>query len=279
MAVKTSMAPYHHGDLRNALVAAALSRIETTGADAFSLREAAKDVGVSANAAYRHFADKDALLTAAAAVGFQALSEEMQRAMAAPPSARSPAEGRLRAVGRAYVAFALARPHLFQLMFTDRGAACLTVERATHGPTPGEVLAGALDEFAADGGVAPGCRGGAALQAWVVAHGFAMLALNGPFTLWDDGTREQALESALDLLIAGLRVSPPGAPSQASPEAPRASQAAATPVQGPERGESRARPLGHDHPCAAVDGADRSPESASAIDRSACPRRKEECAQ
>lgn len=62
---------YHHGDLRNALVASAVRLIETSGTSSFSLREAAREVGVSANAAYRHFDDKSALMTAVAAFGFR----------------------------------------------------------------------------------------------------------------------------------------------------------------------------------------------------------------
>jgi AcrR family transcriptional regulator len=199
------MAHYHHGDLRNALVAAAVQRVETQGAEGFSLREAARDVGVSANAAYRHFADKGALMAAVATVGFEALSAELQRALDAPHPALSAGGSALKAVGRAYVAFALARPHLFQLMFTDRGATCLDVEAAMQGPPPGVLLGRALDLLAAEGGVAPDRRATAAMDTWALAHGFATLALNGPPALRHEPTRRQALDAALDVLLAGLR--------------------------------------------------------------------------
>lgn len=199
------MAQYHHGDLRNALVAAALQRVEAQGGEGFSLREAARDVGVSANAAYRHFEDKGALLAAVATVGFEALSAELQRALEAPHRERSAGESQVKAVGRAYVTFALARPHLFQLMFTDRGASCLDVEAAMQGPPPGVLLGQALDVLAAEGGVAPDRRATAAMDAWVVAHGFATLALNGPPALRDDTARGQVLEAMLEFLLAGLR--------------------------------------------------------------------------
>jgi len=119
---------YHHGDLRNALVASAVRLIEQGGEAAFSLREAARDVGVSANAAYRHFDDKTALLTAAAAGGLERLSALMQAAMdrAGKSGGReSLAIARFRAVGRAYVEFALAHPELFRLMFSGSGVECL----------------------------------------------------------------------------------------------------------------------------------------------------------
>lgn len=221
------MAPYHHGDLRNALVAAALARVEAKGADAFSLREAAKDVGVSANAAYRHFAAKDALLTAVAARGFGALSAKMAEAIAALPVEANTGEGQLRAVGRAYVVFAHARPHLFQLMFTDHGAACFAIEHTAQGPTPGELLTQVIDRLAAVGGVAPERRVGAALNLWVAAHGFAMLALNGPTSGWDELTREQAFEGVLDLLVAGLR-----APTARGGEMPNLDLGPPTPERG-----------------------------------------------
>jgi AcrR family transcriptional regulator len=73
---------YHHGDLRNALVASAVRLIEASGTSSFSLREAAREVGVSANAAYRHFDDKSALMTAVAAFGFRQLATQMVGAMA-----------------------------------------------------------------------------------------------------------------------------------------------------------------------------------------------------
>jgi AcrR family transcriptional regulator len=79
---------YHHGDLRNALVASAVRLIEASGPGAFSLREAAREVGVSANAAYRHFDDKSALITAVAADGFARLAERMRRAMASASAGR-----------------------------------------------------------------------------------------------------------------------------------------------------------------------------------------------
>jgi AcrR family transcriptional regulator len=199
------MARYHHGDLHNALVAAAVRTVEAKGAEGFSLREVARDVGVSANAAYRHFEDKDALLAAVATVGFEALSTDMQRALDAPPRRQTAGEAALVAVGRAYVAFALARPHLFRLMFTDRGTSCLQVEATMQGPTPGVLLRQALDVLAAEGRVAAGRQGTDAMDAWVVAHGFAMLALNGPPALRDEAMRDQALGAALDTLLAGLR--------------------------------------------------------------------------
>jgi AcrR family transcriptional regulator len=72
---------YHHGDLRNALISSAVRLIERRGEASFSLREAARDVGVSANAAYRHFEDKSAVLAAVAAGALEQFARPMLEAM------------------------------------------------------------------------------------------------------------------------------------------------------------------------------------------------------
>ncbi len=104
---------YHHGNLKASLIEAGLAALAHTEADDLSLRQLAKDVGVSANAAYRHFEDKDALLVAMAAEGFRRFTRTQQDAAAGVAHA----EDRLKASGQAYVAFALSHPALYRLMF------------------------------------------------------------------------------------------------------------------------------------------------------------------
>ena len=146
---------YHHGDLRNPLISSAVRLIEQGGEAAFSLREAARDVGVSANAAYRHFDDKSALLTAAAAGRLEQLANRMLKAMdraAESERKEKPAIARFKAVGRAYVEFAMAHPELFRLMFSGSGVACLTSAAAgVATPTPWKLLGRSLDALVADG--------------------------------------------------------------------------------------------------------------------------------
>jgi AcrR family transcriptional regulator len=104
-------------------VASAVRLIETSGTSSFSLREAAREVGVSANAAYRHFDDKSALMTAVTAFGFRQLATQMVGAMASAAGGRAkrPASvARFKAVGRAYVEFAVAHPELFRVMCARR---------------------------------------------------------------------------------------------------------------------------------------------------------------
>src|SRR5690242_16682619 len=110
---------YHHGDLRNALVAATLKLVAKGGVEGFSLREAARAVGVSPAAAYRHFADRSALLKAVAHEGLARLAGTMEEAVASAPGAPgSPARAaaELRALGVAYVEFAVANASHFRVM-------------------------------------------------------------------------------------------------------------------------------------------------------------------
>src|SRR5947209_8158306 len=99
---------YHHGNLGPALIAAARDLLDEDGPGAVSLREAARRVGVSATATYRHFADKDHLLAAVAAEGYREFSEKLR--------ASAPGKGFV-AMGAAYIEFALDHPGLFRLMF------------------------------------------------------------------------------------------------------------------------------------------------------------------
>lgn len=104
---------YHHGDLKNVLLGAALAAVEREGPEAVSLRELAARLGVSRAAPYRHFADRDELLAAVAAHGFEALIEVYECALAGPGDARA----RLRNGLRGYLEFAARRPGLHALMF------------------------------------------------------------------------------------------------------------------------------------------------------------------
>ncbi len=200
---------YHHGDLRNSLVEEAVRLIEREGLDAFSLREVARRVGVSANAAYRHFEDKDALLAAVAARGLGVLARRMREAIESVSTrgAGPRAIAHFRATGRAYVAFALAKPELFRVTFA-RGAITPDDERCENGElSPYALLSGCLDALVAVGVLAPARRPGAELKAWTVVHGYASLALGGgPLASLEP------LEDVLDFVVDGIV----GAPSRRS---------------------------------------------------------------
>src|ERR1700686_452365 len=105
--------PYHHGNLREALLQGAVRVIAESGPAAFTLREVARRTGVSHNAPYRHFRDKDALLAAVATEGFRKLTQAMRAAGAQPANALD----KLKQSGLAYVHFAVRNPEHFTVMF------------------------------------------------------------------------------------------------------------------------------------------------------------------
>src|SRR5580692_12343276 len=106
-------ATYHHENLRETLLAAAISLIGEVGPTAFTLREVARRAGVSHNAPYRHFPDREDLLAAVAAQGFRELNQAMLEAVRHQRSS----VGRLKRAGLAYVDFALRRSEHFTVMF------------------------------------------------------------------------------------------------------------------------------------------------------------------
>lgn len=160
---------YHHGDLRSALIEAGLKALETTDPNELSLRQLAREVGVSATAVYRHFPDKRALLGALADAGVAMLYADQK---AASDSAGGGAAG-FAATGRAYVRFAIAHPGLFRLIFTHAELA--------GGPELGDNPAGRLlreNAQALSGGDVEEARR-IVIRSWAIAHGLAMLILDG----------------------------------------------------------------------------------------------------
>ncbi len=160
---------YHHGDLRSALIEEGLKRLSEGQADDISLRELARNVGVSATAVYRHFPDKAALLGALAAVGDERLSEAFATAMAKV----KPGREAFNAMGRAYVRFALANPSLFRMMMSPAsGKAHQSSSRGRQMLVEGiqEMSGGRIDKAQAE------ILG---LRAWSIVHGLAMLMLDG----------------------------------------------------------------------------------------------------
>ena len=166
---------YHHGALRAALIDAAEALLREQGLEAFKLRECARRAGVSHAAPAHHFRDARGLLSACAAAGFERLADAMQANLARQPGAD--AAGRLRAVGQAYVDFALANRALFQLMFRrDRlDPADPALQRA--GRRTGDLLRQSIDGLIAERGLAPAERGRRILLAWSLVHGYATLVL------------------------------------------------------------------------------------------------------
>lgn len=172
--------PRPRGAVRPALVAAGLELARSGGPDAVVLREVTRMVGVVPNAAYRHFADRDALLVA---VRDEAVKEFAQRMAArmdqvrAGPRTPTGARLRLRAVGQAYIEFARTEPHLFDTAFAapDHPGS----GEAADGPTPLDLLQQALDDVAGAGIMSPDRRPAVEYPIWASVHGLAVL-LRGP---------------------------------------------------------------------------------------------------
>lgn len=191
---------YHHGDLREALIEAGLELTRAGGADGLGLRDAARRVGVSANAVYRHFADRDALLTAVAERVQQQVADRMLDPDAAPPVS---ARARLRAVGLGYIGFALREPGWFDLAFGRPGALQERIDPARV-PAPFAALSAALDALVADGSLDAARRPGAEWPCWSAVHGFALLALGGPLRGEPAEIVQAAASRTVDVAIAGL---------------------------------------------------------------------------
>src|SRR3954451_16431392 len=137
---ETSRAPatlrsrYHHGNLRQALIDTGLQVTRTGGPAALTLRELARRLGISPNAVYRHFADRDTLLAAVKSRVQFDMAARMADETGHQPDAVSPAVARLRAVGLGYIDFALQEPGWFEVAFTDTDSAADT--RPSEPPPP-----------------------------------------------------------------------------------------------------------------------------------------------
>ena len=161
-------APYHHGDLRAACLRAAIELLEENGASALSVREVARRAGVSPGAPYRHYADRDALISAVAAVGYRELAECLA---AANPSPSRPED--LADVAVAYVQFALDRPALFRVMFSepcDEGNAERVAAVGAISSYVGAIVAQSFPDADSEA---------MSTAVWALVHGLAFLHLDG----------------------------------------------------------------------------------------------------
>ncbi len=198
---------YHHGDLKDQLVAAAEAIILEHGVEGFSLREAARRAGVSPAAPAHHFKDAKGLLSEVALRGFRDFGAALD---AADRAGGSDVQARLTGQGLAYVNFALKHPARFQLMFThgkcdmnypglrETGARAFAVlERAVRAASrlgPGDALTAEALGFL--------------MAVWSIVHGFSHLALGGEFD-WAaaaQGGKKAILASFLPLTLKHLPV-------------------------------------------------------------------------
>ncbi len=175
----TRSEPYHHANLRQTLLDAAVALIGEVGPRAFTLREVARRAGVSHNAPYRHFASKDELLAEVAAEGFDRLTASMQKSMA---RATSPRE-RLQECGCGYVAFALRWPQHFLVMFDLPQAPHGQEKHHAAGQNAFAVLEECIAAAQQSGDLPAGDPLPLAWTAWSLVHGIAKLAISGNLPL------------------------------------------------------------------------------------------------
>jgi len=205
--------PYHHGDLRRVLVGAALRLAEEGGVAAVSVREAARRAGVSPGAPFRHFASRDALMTAVAEEAQRRFRAEIEAALADVPA--DDHLRRFRSFGLAYLRWAIRNPAFFEIISTGRyfdhdGAAKLSRDNA-------ELIAMAermLVEAFAQGALRTAELKPVLIAGRALAYGFARMNIDGHFPRWGvaEAEAERTAEAVLDLFIEGIAKRPPASP-------------------------------------------------------------------
>lgn len=168
-------ATYHHENLRETLLSAAISLIGEVGPTAFTLREVARRAGVSHNAPYRHFRNREDLLAAVASQGFRELAGAMRTAS----QKQSDALDRLKYAGLAYVAFALRKPEHFTVMFDVPRSEDLSRDAAEAAKEAFSELNLLVRAVQANGHFAQNEPQQQTLYAWTTVHGIAKLATSG----------------------------------------------------------------------------------------------------
>jgi len=205
--------PYHHGSLRESLVEAGLELAREAGPSGLGLRAATRLAGVSHNAAYRHFADHDALLAAVGARCMRELALLMEQRIRRVRT-RDPVErawARLTTIGEAYVEFAVTETGWFRTAFTafheppgtspefapDDGA-------GDSGLSPYQLLSARLDELVEVGALPVERRPGLEYAAWAAVHGLSTLLVDGPLRPLPASERRHALTVVLEVVARGL---------------------------------------------------------------------------
>jgi AcrR family transcriptional regulator len=208
--------PYHHGDLRRAIVKAALEILGETQSLEFSLRELARRAGVSHNAPYKHFADKRELLAAVSAAGFEMLTKRMAREMAGLGKSRE----KLFAMLRAYIDHGVENPALYGLMFgghlsgPDHGRPAIELAEAekTKALLADVIVAGGLGRAIPYTPRNERKIAGAILACWSLVHGLTLLladGLVGPKNK-SGALGDRLVQGMLDGLAGELPALPPG---------------------------------------------------------------------
>jgi AcrR family transcriptional regulator len=211
----TALAPaarstYRHGDLRRALLKAGVELARAGGPEAVVLREATRRAGVVPNAAYRHFASRQALLQAVRAAALSAVARAMEAELATLQPARDPVEfarASVRAVGTGYLRFAQAETGLFRTAFAtpvDVNDEPAEAKGGHSGLDPFELLGAALDQLVEAGAMPAERRPGAEFLAWSAVHGLALLIIDGPLRGMPLSQADALGQRVIDMVEKGL---------------------------------------------------------------------------
>ena len=196
--LRAQRASYHHGNLEESLIKAAIKLVRKNGPDHLSLRTAAADIGVSPSAAYHYFPDKSALLDGIGDYLFADLANMQEEALSKikGTSARA-AKARFRALGEVYFKWAIKEPNLFRLMF---GGFC-SIEDAEPAESPAyKLLSNTLDELVTSGAMSKSMRPYGEIISWSSVHGATTLIVEGHMP-------SEAFESLLDGIQMSLGMS------------------------------------------------------------------------
>lgn len=207
MAKRAQKQGYHHGDLRRALLSAAIPLLRKGGPEALTMRALARTAGVSPMAPYRHFTDRAALVAAVADEGFKRLHARLRAAAESPAKTlgqaqQTPRAG-LQAIAVAYVQFALEHPEEYRVMFSTELAADPKIAPASRNDVFAFLREG-IAMLQRQRLVRAGDPQAMALTAWAMVHGLVMLALDGQVRGKGAPSTEELTLIATNLLMFGM---------------------------------------------------------------------------
>lgn len=192
--MKNKPKPYHHGDLRRALLDSALGMLGENDGWQFTLREVARRAGVSHTASYKHFADKAELLSELALIGFERLREALLAARPAPPVSL---RDEYLTMSRAYVTFGALNPNLYRLTFSREARILMTPRLKERADAALNVLVDLIAGGQREGWLRKRDSHDQAHAAWAQLHGLTLLTIEG---LLD----AHATDSSLAIMLEGL---------------------------------------------------------------------------
>lgn len=191
--------PYHHGDLRRAVIDTAMGMLHEDKGWQFTLREVARRAGVSHAAPYKHFPDKAALLAEMALIGFDRLREALTTAKPTPAGSL---RNEFLAVAQSYVHFGTSNPALYRLMFSGDAGKAADVHLSERALAAFGVVIELLERGQAVGALRKRDLRGQAAACWAQMHGITLLTIDG--LLLPEKVGPNALDAALTTLLEGL---------------------------------------------------------------------------